>query len=113
MLKKNQQKLVTNLINRGIIKSSSVKEAFEKIPRELFLEGIDQSVPLKEVYKDKSYGIKREKNKNFISACSRPSLIASLIENLNLCDGHNILDIGTGSGVFASTAVLLGINRAI
>lgn len=81
--------LVKDLLSSGYIKSSAVKKAMLKVPRELF-------VP--EEYYGQSY--------NDIplpipggQTISAPHMHAIILSELNLKEGENVLEVGSGSGI--------------
>jgi protein-L-isoaspartate(D-aspartate) O-methyltransferase len=79
------KKLVNFLINSGAIKSKKVKEAFLKTPRHLFIDSeyAYEDMPLPSI---KGQTI------------SQPSIVAYMLENLDLKKNHKVLEIGAGTG---------------
>ncbi len=79
------KKLVDFLINSGAIKSKKVKEAFLKTPRHLFIDSeySYEDIPLPSI---KGQTI------------SQPSIVAYMLENLDLKKNHKVLEIGAGTG---------------
>jgi protein-L-isoaspartate(D-aspartate) O-methyltransferase len=84
--------LVEKLYNQGYIKTEKVKEAMLKVPREEFMPLENSSY----AYLDRPFPIG---NGQTISA---PHMVAIIAEKLELTDGMNILEIGTGFGYNAA-----------
>jgi protein-L-isoaspartate(D-aspartate) O-methyltransferase len=89
-----------NLRRRGI-SEQAVLRAMEDIPREMFVEPADRE----SAYRDSALGI----------ACgqtiSQPFVVAYMTEQLQLQKGHNVLELGTGSGYQA--AILSRLCRQV
>ncbi len=92
-----RNKLVDSLLCQKIISKVEIEKAFRKVKRDLFLPGF----PLKEIYTDGSI-ITKSIGTNYISSSTSPSLMASMIEILDLKKGHKVLEIGTGTGYNAA-----------
>lgn len=92
-----RNRLVDELVEKGFIRSKKTEEAFRKVPRHLFLPGIN----LEEVYSDGSI-ITRKIGIEPLSSSTAPSLMASMLEALHLEKGLRILEIGTGTGYNAA-----------
>jgi protein-L-isoaspartate(D-aspartate) O-methyltransferase len=89
-----------NLRRRGI-SEQAVLRAMEEIPREMFVEPADRD----SAYRDSALGI----------ACgqtiSQPFVVAYMTEQLQVQKGHNVLELGTGSGYQA--AILSRLCRQV
>jgi protein-L-isoaspartate(D-aspartate) O-methyltransferase len=89
-----------NLRRRGI-SEQTVLRAMEEIPREMFVEPADRD----SAYRDSALGI----------ACgqtiSQPFVVAYMTEQLQLQKGHDVLELGTGSGYQA--AILSRLSRQV
>jgi protein-L-isoaspartate(D-aspartate) O-methyltransferase len=89
-----------NLRRRGI-SEQTVLRAMEDIPREMFVEPADRE----SAYRDSALGI----------ACgqtiSQPFVVAYMTEQLQVQKGHNVLELGTGSGYQA--AILSRLCRQV
>ena len=92
-----QQALVDKLLRDGAIRSSPVEAAFRAVPRHLFLPG----VPLAKAYGDTSIATKTE-GEQLISSSSQPSMMAIMLEQLQLQPGQQVLEIGAGTGYNAA-----------
>ena len=105
----------------------SVQEAFLQVPRHLFVDAYYQgneyvSTPvahdeeswhhwLAQVYRDKPLVTQRdEREMPRTTSSSQPSVMAGMLEVLDLHTGQTVLEIGTGTGYNAAlVAKLLGI----
>lgn len=92
-----RNKLIDSLIESGIIKTKKIEAAFRKVPREIFLPNFK----LNEVYTDGSV-ITKMIGVEPISSSTAPSLMASMIEILEVKPNQKILEIGTGTGYNAA-----------
>lgn len=97
------QSLVDAMRQHGDSFDPRVFDAFRQIPRELFLPGI----PLEQVYQDEAIILKRDADGTVISSSSQPSMMALMIDQMHLQKGHNVLEIGAGSGYNAAVMTLL------
>ena len=87
------QDLVNILSSRGDITDPRIYEAFAAVPRHLFLPG----VPLEQVYSDESIVVCTDASDD-VWETTMPSMIAHLLQMLEVQPGHNVLEIGTGTG---------------
>src|SRR5437764_11478942 len=91
------QALVNKLKKDGAISSPSVEAAFRAVPRHLFLPGVG----LDNVYTD-TYVVSKEQNGVTISSSSQPTIMAVMLELLDLRPGQRVLEIGAGTGFNAA-----------
>ncbi|MFZ0441242.1 MAG: protein-L-isoaspartate(D-aspartate) O-methyltransferase [Methanobacterium sp.] len=91
-MRKNREDLVSNLINRGYVKTKPVEDAMKKVPREEFMTPetksyayLDRPIPLQEG-----------------QTISAPHMVAIICEILALKKGMQVLEIGTGFGYNAA-----------
>ncbi len=92
--------LVDHLLALGVLTQPSVVSAFRAVPRHLFLP----TLPIEAVYRDEAIPTKME-NGRAISASSQPTIMAIMLEQLNVRPGQRVLEIGAGTGY---NAALLG-----
>jgi protein-L-isoaspartate(D-aspartate) O-methyltransferase len=91
-MNEKRKDLVEKLYNHGYIKTEKVKEAMLKVPREEFMPPENSSY----AYLDRPFPIGKGQT------ISAPHMVAIIAEKLELTDGMNILEIGTGFGYNAA-----------
>src|SRR2546427_13184569 len=91
------QALVDRLKNIGLIRTPRVEEAFRAVPRHLFVPEVD----IHTAYSD-SYIVTRWQDGTPISSSSAPSVMAVMLEMLDLQPGQHVLEIGAGTGYNAA-----------
>ena len=117
--------LVTTLVNRGVLSDPAWREAFATVPREVFVprftrrlrgknEQGDQLVHydhatgggtaefLAAAYSDDSLVTRFNATGTATSSSSQPSLMAIMLEALDIQPGNTVLEIGTGTGYQAA-----------
>lgn len=92
-----QQGLVDQMKQRGCITTATVEEAFRAIPRHLFLP----EIAVEEAYRDQAITTK-EIEGQFVSSSSQPTMMAIMLEQLELRPGQRVLEIGAGTGFNAA-----------
>ena len=90
--------LVTRLRRAGALTDPQIEAALLAVPRQFFLPG----VPPSQVYRDASLPLKHDAQGNVTIASTQPSLTARMLAQLRLQPGHNVLQIGAGSGYTAA-----------
>jgi len=101
MFEERRKKLVNHLLKSGYIKTEKVKKAFLEVPREYFVD---------EEYKNQAY-FDTPLQIGSGQTISAPHMVAIMCEALDIKDGQNILEIGTGSGYHAAiVAKMIGDN---
>jgi protein-L-isoaspartate O-methyltransferase len=96
------EELVTRLRESTSV-SQRVLDAFERLPRHLFLP----HVPLKTAYSDDAI-VTHDEGGVPTSSSTQPSLMARMIELLELRPGDRVLEIGAGTGYNAAVMAELG-----
>ncbi|HEY6411766.1 MAG TPA: methyltransferase domain-containing protein, partial [Ktedonobacteraceae bacterium] len=91
------QQLVDQLLKAGNIRTASVEAAFRAVPRHLFLP----ELAVEEVYRDQAI-ITKYLDSSPISSSSQPSIMAIMLEQLELQAGQRVLEIGAGTGYNAA-----------
>lgn len=114
--------LVTSLRNAGSLSSSTVEQALLHVQREAFIPffyvqnmvdqamawekvGSQQTTPkeyLEQIYRDQSLVTKIDERNWPVSSSSQPSVMAEMLEALDVHPGQRILEIGTGTGYNAA-----------
>ena len=89
--------LVVNLVQRGVIHSPAVRDAFATVPRHRFVPQAD----LADAYSDRPVFIRWDAETP-ISSSTQPTMMAIMIEQLCLEPGNRVLEIGAGSGYNAA-----------
>lgn len=94
--------LVDLLIARGRVRTPDVERAMRTVSRHSFLPGLG----LRSTYSDEAVAIKWQGGRA-VSSVSQPSMIASMLEMLQVRPGSHVLEIGTGSGYNAALLATL------
>lgn len=89
--------LTDQLKRRGLFATPQIEAAFRAVPRHLFLP----DVPLEEVYRDQAIATK-SLDERVVSSSSQPAIMAIMLEQLALCEGMRVLEIGAGTGYNAA-----------
>jgi len=111
---------VQELIHQGAIRSAPVERAFRAVERDRFLRSIYRYLPqegtwecithspenpdlktLQLIYSDRSL-VTLVRDGRPVSSTSQPSLVAQMLEALELYPGAKVLEIGTGTGYNAA-----------
>jgi protein-L-isoaspartate(D-aspartate) O-methyltransferase len=100
---------VRKLEDEGWIRSAPVRNAFLRVPRELFVPEFAEERGLAAVYRDESILTKQDAHGVPLSSSSQPAIMASMLEQLRLEEGMRVLEIGAGTGYNAALlSVLVG-----
>lgn len=92
-----RQALVDRLKHAGAIESAAVESAFRAVPRHIFLP----DSPIETVYRDDAIPTKRADGVA-ISSSSQPTIMAIMLEQLDVRPGHRVLEIGAATGYNAA-----------
>jgi protein-L-isoaspartate(D-aspartate) O-methyltransferase len=90
-------RMVDALCNGGRLHTRAVEEAFRAVPRHCFLPGL----PLREAYADEAVAVQHVEG-IATSSASQPSMMAIMLEQLDLRPGQRVLEIGAGTGYNAA-----------
>jgi protein-L-isoaspartate(D-aspartate) O-methyltransferase len=115
-----RQRMVDELAGNGTIHHPWVRQAFAEVPREVFVPCFHRPYPghglldgadplqhdewLKEVYTDQALVVQYTAAPDMpgagapTSSSSQPTVMAGMLEALDLQPGHRVLEIGTGTG---------------
>ena len=105
MVAYSPQTLVSRLKRKGALHDPAIEAALLALHRERFLPG----VPLKTVYSDVSVPFLGGSSGAPDIASTQPSVTTRMLQQLRLAPGHNVLQIGAGSGYTAAlTARIVG-----
>ncbi|WP_436789633.1 methyltransferase, FxLD system [Yinghuangia sp. YIM S10712] len=94
--------LVDQLMTAGTVATPAVEEALRRVPRECFVPG----TPLEHAYADDAVYTK-EKNGVRLSAASQPTIVAMMLEQLDVHPGNAVLELGAGTGYNAALLAAL------
>ncbi|MFN2495342.1 MAG: hypothetical protein ABR608_05480 [Pseudonocardiaceae bacterium] len=96
-----RRELVRTLRSNGALRSEPVAAVLSTVPREQFVPaGTSPEV----AYADRALVLTRDDTGRPTSSISQPSMVALMLEQLDVQPGHRVLEIGTASGY---NAVLL------
>ena len=97
-----RRRLVEQLEGAGCLSSPAIRRAFLAVPRERFLSEVAEREGLERVYEDQAIVTVRDARGVPASSSSQPSLMAAMLEQLDLRRGHRVLEIGAGTGYNAA-----------
>ncbi|MEV0734153.1 methyltransferase, FxLD system [Polymorphospora sp. NPDC050346] len=86
--------LVDQLLANGTVRTPRVEAALRAVPRHLFLPG----TPMAAAYADTPVYTKQAGDGTQISAASQPTIVAMMLEQLQVEPGDKILELGAGTG---------------
>ena len=92
-----RRQLVRGLRRNGFLRDDTVAEALSTVPRHVFVP----DRPLKAVYRDEAL-ITKQLDGVPVSSSSQPSIMAIMLEQLQLEPGQHVLEIGAGTGYNAA-----------
>src|SRR5947209_19302731 len=90
--------LVERLRRDGHLRSATIVEAMEAVPREVFVPG----VPLEEAYRSSEAIITKRIEGIGVSSASAPDVVALMLEQLDPKSGQRVLEVGAGTGYNAA-----------
>ncbi|MEV6971147.1 hypothetical protein AB0M47_39220 [Hamadaea sp. NPDC051192] len=97
-----RNRLADKLVADGVMKTRAIEDAFRALPRELFVP----DATLESAYADDAVYTKQDDGGVFISAASKPSIVAEILEQLQPQPGELIVEAGAGTGI---NAALIGL----
>ncbi len=97
-----RDRLVRRLRSTGRIRSVGVERAFRVVPRHFFLP----EASFDQAYSDQAVAIKWQDGWA-VSSASQPSMMAIMLEQLDVRPGHRVLEIGAGTGYNAALIAFL------
>ncbi len=93
------QELVDRLKHEGTLQSPEIEAAFRQVPRHLFLPGHNWA----EVYSDRAVMTRfPSPGSPAMSSSSQPTVMAMMLERLDLRPGMRVLEVGAGTGYNAA-----------
>ncbi|WP_434593625.1 methyltransferase, FxLD system [Streptomyces sp. A5-4] len=90
--------LIAKIDSLGVFRTTAVKDAFRTVPRHLFLPGVD----LPAAYAPKPVVTKRADDGTAVSSASSPTIVATMLEQLEAAPGQRVLEIGAATGINAA-----------
>jgi protein-L-isoaspartate(D-aspartate) O-methyltransferase len=93
-----REQLVRNLTGNGTLRSPRIEEAFAAIERHKFVP----EATLADAYADDAVTIKRAVDGIVISAASQPTVVATMLEQLDPQPGEKIMEAGAATGYNAA-----------
>lgn len=97
--------LVAGLREQDVIRTDPVDAAFRAVPRHLFVPGVSPTL----AYADTVVPTKVDEAGQAVSALSQPTIVAVMLEQLDVRPGMRVLEIGAGTGYNAALlAALVG-----
>lgn len=97
-----RRQLVEQLEGGGSLSSPAIRRAFLAVPRERFLSEVAEREGVERVYEDQAIVTVRDARGMPASSSSQPSMMAAMLEALELRRGHRVLEIGAGTGYNAA-----------
>jgi protein-L-isoaspartate(D-aspartate) O-methyltransferase len=94
-----RRRLVEELESKGNLTSKAVRRAFLTVPREHFLS---PTLSLDEAYANKAIVTRTDAHGAPASSSSQPTIMALMLERLDLAPGMRVLEIGAGTGYNAA-----------
>lgn len=93
-----REALVAKIDSLRIFHTPTVREAFLTVPRHVFLPEVDVA----DAYVARQVVTKRAADGTATSSASSPSIVAIMLEQLDVQPGHNVLEIGAATGINAA-----------
>lgn len=90
--------LVDGLRQAGVLTNPRVEHAMRTVPRHVFVP----NVSWQDAYRDQAVITKRGTDGTPVSSASQPTIVAAMLEQLDVVPGLRVLEIGAGSGYNAA-----------
>ena len=97
-----RRQLVEQLEGSGCLRSPAIRRAFLAVPRERFLREVAEREGLERVYRNEAIVTLHDAQGVPASSSSQPSMMASMLEELDLRPGQRVLEVGAGTGYNAA-----------
>jgi protein-L-isoaspartate(D-aspartate) O-methyltransferase len=91
-------RMVDRIVEAGHARSSRVEEALREIPRHRFVP----AAAVEDAYADQAVITKRDSDGAALSCASVPSVVAMMLDQLDVRPGDRVLEIGAGTGYNAA-----------
>ncbi len=93
-----RRNLVTELRQKHLLANAGVEAAFSAVPRHLFLPQLEPHA----AYRDEAVTLKTSASGAVLSSASQPTMMAIMLNQLDLRAGLNVLEVGAASGYNAA-----------
>jgi protein-L-isoaspartate(D-aspartate) O-methyltransferase len=93
-----RDRMVTQVINSGRPVSDAVVQAMRSVPRHLFLPELEPE----QAYRNEAIVTRRSAEGQPTSSSSQPTIMAYMLDQLDVAPGHRVLEIGAGTGYNAA-----------
>jgi protein-L-isoaspartate(D-aspartate) O-methyltransferase len=97
-----RRELVEQLEESGALRSAPVRRAFLALPRERFIPEIAEQEGLERVYQNQAIVTATDERGLPASSSTQPSMMAAMLEGLDLQRNLRVLEIGAGTGYNAA-----------
>jgi protein-L-isoaspartate(D-aspartate) O-methyltransferase len=105
---------VKDLAARDCLTTPALRRAFAAVPREHFVPETASREGLEAVYRDAVIVTERDGRGMPVSSSSQPSMMALMLERLQVEAGHRVLEVGAGTGYNAALlAELVGTDGRV
>jgi protein-L-isoaspartate(D-aspartate) O-methyltransferase len=102
--------MVDALVESGVVTSGAVEQAMRHVARHCFLPGEDVAA----AYADRAVVFKRSAQGQPLSSASQPTMVAAMLELLDVRRGQRVLEVGTGTGYNAALlSALVGPDGSV
>lgn len=102
-----RNELVDQLVEQGRVRTPRVKETLRTVPRHLFVP----AATLEDAYTNSTVDTKHDSSGAAISCASQPGVVALMLEQLQAEPGHQVLELGAGTGYNAGLLAHLVCER--
>ncbi len=97
-----RRRLVAELESAGCLTGPSVRQAFLTVPREHFVPEALAREGLDAIYQNRVFVTRRDERGAYTSSSSQPSIMAAMLERLEVRRGQRVLEVGAGTGYNAA-----------
>ena len=95
--------LVDTIVSNGLVQTPRIEQVMRTIPRHVFVP----AASLGAAYANSTVDVKLDGDGKSISCASQPGVVGLMLEQLQPRRGHNILELGAGTGYNAALLACL------